>query len=98
MGLAPYGAPVYVDALRLLIHLKPGGQSEIDPSYCRHHAEGVSMTRKDGEPTMGPPYTKKLEDLLISARPPEEPLEPRHEGIVVSLQVVIAEASFHVLN
>ena len=35
MGFAPYGAPVYVDALWLLIHLKPGGVFAIDLSYFR---------------------------------------------------------------
>src|SRR5207245_9381963 len=44
MGLAPYGEPDYVDALRPLMHLTPGGGFEIDLSYFRHHAEGVSMT------------------------------------------------------
>jgi carbamoyltransferase len=98
MGLAPYGEPDYVDALRQLIHLKPGGGFEIDLSYFRHHAEGVSMTWDDGEPTMGPVYTKKIEALLGPARQPEEPLEPRHEAIAASLQVVFEAASFHVLN
>src|SRR5918996_4116358 len=51
MGLAPYGEPEYVDALRQLMHLKPGGGFEIDLAYFCHHAEGVSMTWDDGEPT-----------------------------------------------
>jgi carbamoyltransferase len=98
MGLAPYGEPHYVDALRQLMHLKPGGGFEIDLSYFRHHAAGVSMTWDDGEPTIGPVYTTKLENLLGPARQPEEPLEPRHEAIAASLQVVFEEASFHVLK
>ena len=98
MGLAPYGEPDYVDALRQLIHLKPGGGFELDLSYFRHHAEGVSMTWDDGEPTIGPVYTRKLEHLLGPARHPDEPLEPRHEAVAASLQVVFEEAAFHVLN
>jgi carbamoyltransferase len=98
MGLAPYGEPDYVEALRRLLHLKPGGGFELDLSYFRHWSEGVRMTWDDGEPTIGPVYTRKLEALLGPARRPEEPMEPRHEAIAASLQVVFEEAAFHVLN
>jgi carbamoyltransferase len=98
MGLAPYGQPEYVDAVRRLIHLKPEGGFTLDLSYFRHWSDGVSMTWDDGEPTMGPVYTRKLEQLLGPARKPEEPLTPRHEAIAASLQVVFEEAAFHVLN
>jgi carbamoyltransferase len=54
MGLAPYGKPEYVEALRRLLHLKPGGGFALDLAYFRHQAEGVRMTWDDGEPTIGP--------------------------------------------
>lgn len=98
MGLAPYGEPDYVEALRRLIYLKPDGGFELDLSYFRHHAEDVSMTWDDGEPSIDPVYTRKLEQLLGHARQPDAPLEPRHEAIAASLQVVFEEAAFHVLN
>jgi carbamoyltransferase len=98
MGLAPYGEPDYVDTLRRLIHLKPGGGFEIELSYFHHHSEGVSMTWDEGEPTIGPVYTRKLEELLGPARKPDEPLDPRHEAIAASLQAVFEEAAVHVLN
>lgn len=98
MGLAPYGEPEYASALRRLIHLKPDGSFELDLSYFRHHTEGVTMTWDDGEPTMGPVYTLKLEQLLGPARRPSDPLEPRHEAIAASLQLVFEQAAFHVLN
>ncbi len=98
MGLAPYGAPDYVGALRRLVHLKPGGGFELDLAFFRHWSDGVTMTWDDGEPTLGPVYTPKLEELLGPARRPGEGLEPRHEAIAASLQVVFEEATFHVLN
>jgi len=98
MGLAPYGAPDYVEALRRLLHLKPGGGFELDLAYFRHHAEGVQMTWDDGEPTIGPVYTRKLEQLLGPTRRPEAPLEPRHEAIAASLQVVFEETCWHILH
>jgi len=58
----------------------------------------VSMTWDEGEPTIGPVYTRKLEQLLGPARSPDAPLEPRHEAIAASLQVVFEEAACHILN
>lgn len=97
MGLAPFGEPEHASALRGLIHLKPEGRFELDLSYFRHHTEGVTMTWDDGEPTMGSVYTPKLEQLLGPARAPSDLLEPRHEAIAASLQLVFEEAAFHVL-
>lgn len=98
MGLAPYGAPRYVDELRQLIRLTPSGGFRLDLAFFRHWSNGVAMTWDDGEPTMGPVYTRKLEDLLGPARRPDEPLTPRHEDIAASLQALFEEAAFHVLQ
>jgi len=98
MGLAPYGEPSYVEPLRHLVNLKPDGGFELDLSYFRHHVGGVNMTWDDGEPAMDPVYTRKLEQLLGPARPPEAPLESRHEAIAASLQVLFEEAAGHILN
>jgi carbamoyltransferase len=98
MGLAPYGEPDRVDALRRLVYLKPGGGFELDLSYFRHWSEGVSMTWDDGEPVIGQVYTPKLEELLGPARRSDDPIGPRHEAIAASLQVVFEAAAVHVLN
>ena len=98
MGLAPYGAPDYVDRLRRLIRLRPEGSFELDLSYFRHWSEGVSMTWDGGEPVIGTAYTPRLEALLGPARKPEERVEARHEALAASLQMVFEEAGFHVLN
>ena len=98
MGLAPYGEPAYVRALRQLVHLQPEGGFELDLSYFRHWSEGASMTWDEGEPAMGPVYTHKLEELLGPARKPNEPLEARHEAVAASLQVIFEEVACHVLK
>ncbi|MGH9200869.1 MAG: carbamoyltransferase N-terminal domain-containing protein, partial [Vicinamibacterales bacterium] len=98
MGLAPYGEPAYVPEIQRLIRLKPRGHFELDLSYFSHWSDGVSMTWDDGEPTIGPVYTRKLEALLGPARGPTQPLDRRHEAIAASLQTVFEEAIFHVLN
>jgi carbamoyltransferase len=56
------------------------------------------MTWDDGEPTIGPVYTPKLEALLGPARRPDAPLEARHEAIAASLQAIYEEAAFHILD
>ncbi len=98
MGLAPYGQPDFVKELRGLIRLKPKGKFELDLSFFRHWSEGIQMTWDEGEPTMGPVYTEKLEVLLGPARHPDDPIEARHESIAASLQTVFEEVAFHVLN
>jgi carbamoyltransferase len=98
MGLAPYGAPDFVPQLRKLVRLEPEGRFSLDLSYFRHASEGVSMTWDDGEPALGPVYSRRLEELLGPARQPADPLTPRHEAIAASLQVVFEEAAFHVLE
>jgi carbamoyltransferase len=98
MGLAPYGAPDYVDRLRRLIRLRSEGSFELDLSYFRHWSEGVRMTWDGGEPVIGTAYTPRLEALLGPARKPGERIEARHEALAASLQMVFEEAAFHVLN
>ncbi len=98
MGLAPYGEPRFVDALRQLVALRENGGFALDLSYFRHWSDGVAMTWDEGEPTIGRVFTPKLETLLGPARRPDEPLDARHEAIAASLQVVYEEAAMHVLD
>ena len=48
MGLAPYGQPTYLDAMRKIVRLVPDGTFTLDLSYFRHHEEQicVSMDRR----------------------------------------------------
>jgi carbamoyltransferase len=98
MGLAPYGEPRYVSEIESLVNLQSDGRFELDLSYFSHWSEGVQMTWEDGEPTLGPVFTRKLETLLGPARRSDEPLQPKHEAIAASLQVAFEHAAVHVLN
>jgi carbamoyltransferase len=98
MGLAPYGEPAFVDRMRQLVHVAADGAFRLDLSYFRHWSEGVSMTWDDGAPVIGQAYTAKLEQLLGPPRRSEDPIQPRHEAIAASLQVVFEEVALHVLN
>ena len=98
MGLAPYGEPRFVSEIASLVHLRDDGSFELDLSYFRHTTDGVSMTWNDGEPTIGPVYSPKLEALLGPARRADEPIDARHEAIAASLQAVFERAAMHVLR
>jgi len=98
MGLAPYGEPRYVREIASLVQLKDDGQFELDLSFFRHWSEGVQMTWEDGEPTLGPVFTPKLESLLGPARKRDEPLDAKHEAIAASLQAAFEQAALHVLR
>jgi carbamoyltransferase len=98
MGLAPYGRPDFVNEIRKLVRLLPGGRFELTLPYFRHWSEGAGMTWDEGEPVLEPVFSAELERLLGPARRRDEPVTEWHEAIAASLQVVFEEAAFHVLN
>jgi len=98
MGLAAYGAADFAPAMRKIVALGRGGRFALDLAYFRHWSDGVSMSWDGGEPTIGRVFTPVIDALLGPARRPDEPLEPRHEAIAASVQLVFEEAAFHVLR
>ncbi len=98
MGLAPYGTPVYADAIRTLVKLTPGGGFTLDLSCFRHWTGEITMSWDAGEPTVPDVYTDALIDRLGPARQPDEPVARRHEDLAASIQRVYEECAFHVLR
>ena len=98
MGLAAYGEPEWLDRMRRLLRLAPGGGFALDLRFFHHASTGVTMTWDGGEPAIAPVYTPALEDLLGPARQPDAPVEPRHQAVAASLQALFEEAVFHVLR
>ena len=97
MGLAPYGTPRFLDALRRLV--RPAGDTfELGLDYFRHDKEGVDMTWDGGTPELGPLFSERLEQALGPARAPDEPLTARHEDVAASLQAVLEEVYLHLLR
>ncbi len=70
MGLAPYGKPVFMDAMRKIVRLKADGGYELDLAYFRHHKEEVSYQWTDGSPEFGDLFAPALEELLGRAAHP----------------------------
>ena len=77
MGLAPYGKPTYVDAIKKLIESKPGGQFELNMEYF-DFIKGNRM------------YTEKLFELFgRPARLRDTELEQFHADVAKSTQEVL---------
>src|SRR5215471_5104555 len=80
MGLAPYGNPVYVDAIyEHLIDLKPDGSFWLDMDYF-NYCQGLTMTNRKFDNLFGGP-----------PRNPETAIEQRHMDLAASIQAVTEE-------
>lgn len=98
MGLAPYGQPKFLDAMRKVVRLLPDGGFELDLKFFRHHREDVAYQWTEGCPEFGELFSPELEQLLGPRRLPEDPLESRHHDIARSAQVMYEEAFFHLIT
>ena len=98
MGLAPYGKPTFVDAMRKIVRLGAGDGYELDLTYFRHHKERIAFQWTNGTPEFADLFAPALEALLGPRRRPDEPLEQRHRDIARSVQAMYEEAFFHLLS
>jgi carbamoyltransferase len=98
MGLAPYGEARYMEKLRQVVRLKPGGKFELNLDCFQHHT-GISNYQWQNEaPACGQLFSAEIEKYLGPARRPNEPLEQRHRDIARSVQAMYEEAFFHLLE
>src|SRR5438477_9534180 len=97
MGLAPYGEPRRLDAMRELVRLN-GSLFELDLDYFTHHREGVDMTWDEQTPTIGRIYSDRLVDAFGPAREPGRELTALHEDVAASLQKMLEDAYLHLVR
>jgi carbamoyltransferase len=98
MGLAPYGQPACLDAMRKIVRLHPDGSFDLDLQFFRHHRENVPYQWAAGSPELGDLFSPALEQLLGPRRLPSDDLEQRHRDIARSAQAMYEEAFFHLLD
>jgi len=98
MGLAPYGEPRDLAAMRRIVRLLPDGAFELDLAYFRHHRERTDHAWSDGMPQFDDLFSEALEDLLGPRRAPDAPIEARHRDIARSVQAMYEEAFFHLIT
>jgi carbamoyltransferase len=98
MGLAPYGESAYLDEMRAIVRLQRDGTFELDLDYLAHGAEGATMTWDDGAPTIGRLYTDKLVKLFGSPREPRGEITRHQQNVAASLQAMLEEAEFSLVQ
>jgi carbamoyltransferase len=97
MGLSAYGEPRFVAQVREVVRTA-GDQVRLDLDYFIHHTEGVEMSWNDCEPTVGRVYSAKLPEVFGPPRVPRSEIEPRHRDLAASVQAVLEERYFEILN
>ena len=60
MGLAPYGQPAQLQAMRRIVHLLPAGRYALDLEFFRHHRERISYQWDQGSPVCGDLFSPAL--------------------------------------
>lgn len=98
MGLAPYGVPSELEAMRKIVKLKANGHFELELDYFLHHSEGVSMVWEKGAPTIGTAFSDKLCELFGPPRGKDEAISNYHKNLAASMQAMYEEAFFHILQ
>ncbi|MDH4186282.1 MAG: hypothetical protein OEV08_04735, partial [Nitrospira sp.] len=98
MGLAPYGSPNSMEAMRNIVHLHEDGSFSLALEYFRHHNEKIDYEWEEGEPTVGILFSAALVELLGPVRPEGAEITQRHRDLACSIQTMYEEALFHLLN
>lgn len=100
MGLAAYGEPRLVDELRRVVRPANGNGFSLGLQYFCHHQTGPEMTWRDSRetPMLGRLFSPYLEERLGKTRSAEEPVGKDHQDIAASMQAVLEEAYFRLLN
>lgn len=98
MGLAPYGQPVHLPAMRQIVSLQSDGRFRLNLRFFRHARERLPHQWSHGAPAVGIHYSPELQELLGPPRSPEQPLEQRHRDIACSAQVMYEQALFQLLH
>ena len=87
MGLAPYGDPVYVEALlENILRLEQGGHYRLDVRKCDYHAALKGQ------------FHPRLVELFGQPRAPDEEPSDSHINLATSVQHVFEMAQKHVLS
>ena len=98
MGLAPYGQPNRMEAMRRIVRLQADGTYRLDLTWFQHAGQNLPHQWSHGIPSVGQHWSPAIESLLGPARRPEDPLEQHHMDIARSAQAMYEEAFFHLLN
>jgi carbamoyltransferase len=97
MGLAAYGEPRFAPQVRQVVKTE-SGNCRLDLDYFTHHSQGVKMTWDGGEPISGNVFSRKMLEVFGPSRAPRCELTDRHADLAASVQAVLEENYFALLN
>lgn len=98
MGLAAYGEPCYLENFKKILRLEKDGKFELNPAYFRYYSEGIEMSWYNQEPRCARLYSDAWGELFGPHRGPGDEIAQRHRDIASSLQAILEECYFHILN
>ena len=97
MGLSAYGEPRYAEQVRRVVRTE-GDQYRLNLDYFTHHTKGVEMTWYGGEPILGPIFSNKMAEEFGDPRVPRSEIRQRDMDLAASVQLVLEENYFALLN
>ena len=97
MGLAAYGEPRFLPQVRDVVETREG-QCRLNLDYFLHHSQGVDMTWDSGEPVLGTVFSGKLSEVFGKPRVARSEILPEHADLAASVQAVLEENYFALLN
>ncbi|MGA3073017.1 MAG: carbamoyltransferase C-terminal domain-containing protein [Bryobacteraceae bacterium] len=97
MGLAAYGEPRFAPQVRQIVKTE-SGNCRLDLDYFTHHSQGVEMTWDGCEPMSGNVFSRKMLEVFGESRTPRAEITDRHSDLAASVQAVLEENYFALLN
>ena len=97
MGLSAYGEPRFADKVRRVVRTE-NDQCRLNLDYFRHHGEGVEMTWYGGEPSLGQVFSQRVVEEFGEPREPRSEIQQRDKDLAASVQLVLEENYFALLN
>jgi carbamoyltransferase len=97
MGLSAYGEPRYAKQVRRVVRTDKD-QCRLNLDYFTHHSKGVDMTWNGGEPTLGAVFSHRMAEEFGDPRVPRSEIRQRDKDLAASVQLVLQENYFALLN
>ena len=96
MGLAAYGKPIFVNAIKKIVD-NDNDIFNLNLKYFLHHKENINFNFKDGYPVFNNLFSNKLIEYLGPAREKGEKLTKRHIDLACSVQAVYEDIFLKIL-
>jgi carbamoyltransferase len=97
MGLSAYGEPRFAEQVRSVVRTERD-QCRLDLDYFTHHTKGVEMTWYGGEPALGAIFSERMSSEFGEPRVPRSEIQQRDKDLAASVQLVLEENYFALLN